>query len=694
MKTPAFLKKQNRLHLPDRLWPVTALVCLWPIFSVPLFPQETEQQQETAAGESAGLSDSGADKTYGGYLDFGGDEGLTFTETPETTQQMTVITKEDIERRNVQDLAVLLEDALGMSVTRYGGYGNQTELNLRGFDTERIAILIDGVPANSPRSGEFDVSQVDLNAVERVEVIYGGSDTKYNVSGALGGVVNIITIKEQKPGFNAGGMFSSTGYLPGRYNTRHSGGAIGEPHPEDLVDMQSLSFFAGSGLEKFSWRASIFGNRAGNHYLYQDDYGFARRKTSNEILDTGGNASLAWDISDTSALLSDTKWYYARRNFPVTPNSTGSALAKDFSVTENVLFNAPLIFREELGTEASLSYQYSNTRYGVDTRSFDHYLTGINRWNWYAGEKLTLRSGLDWRFLYVDSRSATETEPIKTGNLGGLYVTAEYLPLKKIALIASIKGVTDTRQGTAVPKLGFRWDISSQFTLKNNYFRGFKFPDFDDLYYRSIDNIFAGNPNLKPEDGWGADLIGEFTLNDRFTVSTAVYAQWTTDSIHWVKSAGGRWSPENIGNAFMSGADVRPVLTLDIKRGGIQTLKLGFTYQFQLSRLLSGSLVFDDGFRIPYTPTHITGGSVDLQWKTGSFLLSVHYETARYADTLNQISLAPYCVAHLTCNQNLGKRVTVFASLRNILNAHYESFAAYYMPGISLTAGARVKFGP
>jgi vitamin B12 transporter len=128
---------------------------------------------------------------------------------------------------------MLLEDALDMSVTRYGGYGNQTEINMRGFDTERIAILIDGVPANSPRSGEFDVSQVDISNVERIEVIYGGSDTKYNVSGALGGVINIITVKKQKPGFSFGGVFSNTGYLPGRYNERHADGAIGQGHAED-----------------------------------------------------------------------------------------------------------------------------------------------------------------------------------------------------------------------------------------------------------------------------------------------------------------------------------------------------------------------------------------------------------------------------------------------------------------------------
>ncbi|MDR0670227.1 MAG: TonB-dependent receptor [Treponema sp.] len=653
---------------------------------------EAEAAAETSGTDNA---DNAEDGGYGGYLDFGEDEGITIFGAPETTQQMTVITREEIEERNARDLASLLEETLDMSVTRYGGgYGNQTELSLRGFDTERIAILIDGIPVNSPRSGEFDVGQVDINNVERIEVIYGGSDTKYNVSGALGGVINIVTIKKQPQGLGFEAAFSNTGYLPGTYNRRHEGGKKGEAHIEDLVDMQSLNFSAGYGAKDFSWRASLFGNRAGNHYLYKDDYGFARRKISNEVLDWGSGAVFILNLSDTAALISDTKTYYTYKNYPVTPNSTGSAVANDFQLTENILFNAPLIFREDLGTEASVSYQYSGTRYGVNIKSFDHYLTGINRWNWYPNEKITLRAGMDWRFLYVNSQSATETQPVKTGNQGGLYITAEFLPLTRLMIITSAKGVTDTKRGVIVPKLGLRWDAASWFVLKNNYFRSFKFPDFDDLYYRSLDSFFVGNPNLKPEDGIGADLTGEVTPNKFFNINTSVYGQYTTDSIHWVKSAGGRWSPENIGTAWFIGLDTRPNLILPVNRGIVESITFGVTYQFQLSWLLNGNLGLTNGYRIPYMPTHIIGGSVDLKWKTGSLFFSAHYESTRYADTLNQMPLAPYCAVHLTYNQGIGSHITAFGSLRNILNAHYESFAGYYMPGISLILGVRAKLPP
>jgi outer membrane cobalamin receptor len=641
------------------------------------------------AQEAPGAPDTD-EESQEDYLDFGQAEGLTITGTPETTQKMEVITKDQIEQRHPQDLTTLLEDELDMSITRYGGYGNQTEINMRGFDTERIAILIDGVPANSPRSGEFDVSQIDMNNVERIEVIYGGSDTKYNVSGALGGVINIITVKKQPEGLNLGGTFSNTGYLPGEYNKRHAKGAIGKPEYIDLLDMQTLSLFAGYGSERFSWKTSAFGNLAGNHYLYEDDYGFSRRKISNEIKDTGVQASFVWDLPRNAIFLSDTKAYFAYRDFPITPNSVGSAIAKDFQISENLMFNAPVAFRDDISTEGSFTYQYSNTSYGVDIKSFDHYITAINRWGWYPYDNLTLRAGADWRFLYIDSRSATETQPVKIGNQGGVYLTAEFFPvLKKFMVIGSIKGATDAKQAVIIPKIGFSWKITGTFTLKNNYFRGFKFPDFDDLYYRSLDNIFVGNPNLKPEDGLGADLTGEWTPNDILAMDSTFYAQWTENSIHWIKSAGGRWSPENIGTAQFIGFDVRPTVRIPVTPHGIKSLKLGATYQYQLSWLLSGTLTYSDGYRIPYMPTHIVGGSVDLVWNTGSVLLKAHYETTRYADTMNEMPLDPHLTINATVNQDIGSHVTAFMSLRNIANSHYESFAGYYMPGVSLTLGVQ-----
>ena len=244
-----------------------------------------------------------------------------------------------------------------------------------------------------------------------------------------------------------------------------------------------------------------------------------------------------------------------------------------------------------------------------------------------------------------------------------------------------------------VPKLGVSWRVLDGLTLKNNYFRGFKFPDFDDLFYRSADGLYVGNPNLLPEDGWGADVMAEFKLNDMFQGSAASYVQWTEQSIHWIKH-GLYWTPENVGTGFFVGFDLRPELTLPIGAGPFQQVTFAWTYQLQISWFLSDGLSFGDSLRIPYMPAHILGGSVDIKWRSGSLLISAHYESLRYADTGNNMELDPYCLLTITVNQDIGKSVSLFAVVRNGFNRLYTSFAEYPMPGFSFTLGVRTLRHP
>ncbi|MDR2079303.1 MAG: TonB-dependent receptor, partial [Treponema sp.] len=438
-------------------------------------------------------------------------EGLTFTEeappggeiqavgTQETTQQIAVIDQEEIARRQAADLPALLEEVLDAGITRYGAYGNAAQVNLRGFDGKRVAILINGIPANSPRTGDFDFSTIDINSIDRIEVIYGGSDTKYNVSGALGGVINIITVKKQESGLRWGGGFSSTSYFPGSYN--ETGGAVHGARWQDLADTQMLSLFLGYGAAPYSLSINWFGNRAANHYLYEDYYGYARRKEHNEIWDTGLRASLVRDLPNRGALLVSGNLYYGDRNFPVTGTSNEAVNQDDFKSSGDLILDLPRIFRDDLAVEASLSHSFVQTVYGDTAPRRDNYLTGINRWSWYPAAFMALKAGIDARFVHVNAVSGADENHYN----GGLYFAVDFQPVQQFLAAVSVKGVSDGHDTALIPKLGFVWKPAGSFTLKNNYFRSFRFPSFDELYWSEPNNKYRGNPDLLSEDGAGAD---------------------------------------------------------------------------------------------------------------------------------------------------------------------------------------------
>jgi vitamin B12 transporter len=620
------------------------------------------------------------------------EEGIAIVGTRESNQQIRRIDKETIDRLHAPDLSTLLEQALGLGLTRHGPYGNDTEVNLRGFDTERVAVLIDGIPVNNPANGDFDFSRIDPENIEAIEVIYGGSDTKYNVSGALGGVINIITVKKHKKGIRFGGSLSNTSSLPEKHYTwknKNSG-----PRWEDLGDTQKLSLFANQGFENFSWALSLFGNRAGNHFVFTDNYDVRRRKEGNEILDGGAQGSLVWDLPDYSKLILNGDIYYGDKNFPTGGNTNVYADQNDFSSRQNIMLEMPRAFHDKLSMEASLSHYSQSLEYrpqgGSESVHDQHSFTVINRWDWYALPALLLRFGGDYRYVNLDSTDMGH----RGRSDGGFYAAAEYQIHPRFLAIPSVKLVIAERPKGApilvpVPKLGLVWTPLDQLTIRNNYFRSFKIPDFEDFYWNGGGG--TGNPDLKNEDGWGADLGFSYRFPKWIELESTAFAQWTLDSIHWSNSSG-TWRPENVGEAVFFGSDSRISGTFPFASGPFTKTTLSLWYQYLLSFLLSYGYDYGSQKRVPYMPEHSFGFSAGLYWDSGSFLATARYESLRFGDTANLRMLDPHFLLDLTANQNISRNLTVFAVVRNALNTSYQSFYEYPMPGITLTLGLKAAF--
>jgi len=625
---------------------------------------------------------NGEDSASGEFRDDEVVEGqwLVIVSSANKSQQMETIERETIEKTHAPDIPSLLEENLGLVVTRYGPYGNAADVSLRGFSIRRIAILVDGVPVNSAASGEFDFYSIDPNSIERIEVIYGGSDTKFNVSGAMGGLINIVTIKKQNPGFGFGGSVSNTSY----------------PQWQDLLDTQNVNIFGSYGSGDISLRANVFANRANNHFLYEDYYGDTRRREGNGVFDAGASVSFIRELKDFSKFIAGGAFYYGDRNIPVSGYSTDSAKQRDVSTRENFMLDMPRAFHDDFSMELGLSHNWKNIDFNSGLSSSlhnEHDIDLVNRWGWYPTYAFSLLFGGDYRFIYLDS---TDTQ-IQNGHRGGLYISSEIKPVKNFLLFASIKGVVNVMNGSGgfeiipIPKFGFSWIVNDNITIKNNYFRTFKFPDFNDLFWSQ--GAFTGNPDLKNEDGLGADLSLIFTLKDFLIIDSTLYGQWIIDSIHWTNSAG-TWKPENSGKAVFAGWDNKLKLTLPFNPGFFNKPILGFSWVFQLSRLLSGELSYNDSKRIPYMPMHVIGASLELPWEKGSFLVSGHFESSRYAETQNIIKLDPYFLLNVIYNQKLNDYIGVFGKINNLLNYSYVSFADYPMPGISFTLGMNAVFSP
>ena len=130
-----------------------------------------------------------------------------------------IVDKEEIQKRPAVSLPDILQNEPGISLIRDGIWG--TEISIRGLNRENIITLIDGNRITTSTDVAARLSMIDLNNIDRVEVIKGASSSIYG-SGATGGIVNIIT---KSPPFYD--KFSLNGNILAEYNTVNSLSVLG-----------------------------------------------------------------------------------------------------------------------------------------------------------------------------------------------------------------------------------------------------------------------------------------------------------------------------------------------------------------------------------------------------------------------------------------------------------------------------------
>ncbi|MBT5572589.1 MAG: TonB-dependent receptor [Alphaproteobacteria bacterium] len=140
-----------------------------------------------------------------------------------TAVSTTVLTRRDIDALQPSDTVDLLRHLPGVHIDQPGGLGGVSSIYLRGGDPNYTQILIDGVQMNDPtnsRGGSFDVSSIDMESLERVEIIRG-SQSAVRGADAISGTINFITRGgSDKPQYAATVAGGFSGYRRGSVEAR------------------------------------------------------------------------------------------------------------------------------------------------------------------------------------------------------------------------------------------------------------------------------------------------------------------------------------------------------------------------------------------------------------------------------------------------------------------------------------------
>lgn len=139
--------------------------------------------------------------------------------TIEDASTTTEITDKDIKARGEKTLGDSLQMVPGIQVFTHSK--GVTRFNMRGYDQDKVAMFLDGIPVNDVYEANFDISQIPVTNVARIVVNRGVSSALYGTNGAIGSI-NVVTKQPERP-------FAETNLEYGQYQNYTLNMAQGAP---------------------------------------------------------------------------------------------------------------------------------------------------------------------------------------------------------------------------------------------------------------------------------------------------------------------------------------------------------------------------------------------------------------------------------------------------------------------------------
>ncbi len=510
----------------------------------------------------------------------------------EAPNRIEKISKKNIAFQNSQTSADVLETSGYVFIQKSQLAGGSP--NLRGFATNRVMIVVDGIRMNNAifRSGNLqNVISIDASSIESTEILFGPGAVMYG-SDAIGGVMDFHTLKPKTTKDSAGKM-SFTGSTFGRYSTantektghldfnigfkkwafltsltfsdyddlrtgKHGNNYFLRPSYVETIDGKDSMFVnndstlqVGSGFSQFNLMQKILFQP---NNIFEIEYAFHYSATSN-----APRYDRLYLDANENGVLDNAQWYYGPQKWMM--NRLGLISIKKTRLYDQFRFTLAMQNYEESRHDR----KFNNKKLRNQTETVDAYSLNVDldkKFN----EKVTLFYGLEAVYNLVGSKANRihiETlveEPTNTRypngstwQAYGAYLNLKYkLHSKWIANIGArytqymITADFDTTQfpfpfthaensnGALNGSLGIVFNPNSSLQVYLNGSTGFRAPNIDDMgkiFDSQPGTVVVANANLKPEYAYNAEIGTAKTFGSFFKIDLAGYYTLLKDAM-------------------------------------------------------------------------------------------------------------------------------------------------------------------
>jgi iron complex outermembrane receptor protein len=613
----------------------------------------------------------------------------------------------------VSSAADYIARAAGCHVRSTGGYGAYSTASVRGSSAKQVRVYLDGIPLAQAQSGIFDLADIPVASLERIEVYRGFGPNDLSGS-SIGGVINLVSKKTDRKG--QGQISASFGSL-------------------------STQRYQGSyGLGRAGWNVLIVGGAlvTDGDYEFLDDNGTPFnaaddaivRRTNNGVEEYEALVKATGEVGSGTLVVSN-QFYHRRQGLPgygVLQSET-ERMTRRYNLTHLSWRAGPWV-ELPVETEIGVFYQdrvdhFQDLREktpGVkpDERNSTR-LAGANlRWALYLG-----RYRQKLRGLVSASRETFAPEEISSASIKGERQTRDALTLTledDIGLIRDrfrivLSGRHETYSDHFIPFTQVRADLASYYrglvegktnrsltlgtisavispvsgvSLKANYGRHYRIPSLMELYgYRGM---VLPNPGLLSEVGLNRDIgIGWEKRFGSGRFVSAEYAYFWSDVDRVIMFAyvpfANAAQAVNVDRAEIDGSEFS--LTLGAWLGFSLTGNL--TY---LRAVNTGPVSYTNCKRLPNRPE--LEGFAQLRWARRG--VSAFYEYTHIAGNYWNASngMAPNNKGPLFPTRRLHSmglkvptgvgRSSLSVEVRNLADEQYEDVMGFPLPGRAVYA--------
>ncbi|SKB77204.1 outer membrane receptor for ferrienterochelin and colicins [Parapedobacter luteus] len=415
--------------------------------------------------------------------------------------RVRTINNNQIRLRAATSVENILNTQLGMRFSNDLTLG-ESDIQLMGMSGQNVKVLVDGIPLIDRGATKQSLSQIDVNNIDRIEVVEGPMSVIYGTD-ALAGVINIITKK---------GLATDNLLISARVQEESAGSEYKAFSNEGMHNGNLTVNWQHKG-----WLAQASGSR--------NNFGGWKGNSSGRALDW--NPKSQWLASGTLGYRNEAldMWYrldYLDEDIytpgPLNQN-TGRAVDKNYlSSRYTHVLQAQWNINERFSFTGSASYQDYERR----TRTIRHdFRTGTSELTTGAGEQdiagftsAVFRSTLQYKLsdkvffqpgIEINSNDGSGQRISGNPRINdyALFISSEIKPTGWMNIRPGLRFVKNSVYDAppAIPSLNTKFRLSESFDIRAAYARGFRAPALRELYFTFFDanHSITGNENLKAE---------------------------------------------------------------------------------------------------------------------------------------------------------------------------------------------------